>query len=580
MRLAVLSDWDGVTWHVGGDYLSAGRVLPDPEPAPGGDGQSDAAPGTPREISQRVTIADLNGRLLPAIAAPHRVDGVRVAYDPLTSTMIRPDGLTSGVSYSVDSVNPAVDVNLLPAADVPSGAAVARYLAVGDTVPTDLTSFAEKITNGAGSPYLRAQALETFLAEHYAYTADAPSGHAYPNLRFFLLQPTRLGGQRGTSEQFAASFAALARLVGLPSRVVVGFHVPAKGGTVRAANGIAWPEVLFAGVGWVPFDPMPAPKSKPQPIDEEFIPKLKPPSEPPVTVDPPQQSASASAPNRSLAAAPLVDGNRAGLIWGGVGGGLTLLLVVVVLALFLLRASRHRAHVAGSPPERVLGAWDEVGDALTLAGLPPPDHLSAREVASYAADVAAVFPRRQHTRHPRPAAPPLDDLADAVNAVGFAGGAIGGVGDGDDAAADAAVRTAAEYTAALRARRPWWRRLLWRVDPRPCAAADPAGCRPIHPAFRADHPSPGGAGSWRLSPAARRPVRRRKPAHRMRPTPARVATAPKALPRTAARGRRRRWQQRGRVGGRRRRRGPDQCRRPGRRDPTATAGGSRHGRRR
>ena len=497
LRLAVLSDWDGVTWHVGGDYLSAGRVLPEPAPAPGsgpgadggdnnggggnnggrgndsggggdegGEGDGGDA-GTAREIGQRVTVADLNGRLLPAIAAPHRVDGVRVAYDRLTGTMIRPDGLAPGVTYAVDSVNPAVDVNLLPAADVPSGPDVARYLAVGDTVPTDLTSFAEKITNGAGSPYLRAQAIESFLAEHYRFAPDAPSGHAYPNLRFFLLQPTRLGGQVGTSEQFAAAFAALARLVGLPSRVVVGFHLPARGGVVHASDGLAWPEVLFAGVGWVPFDPMPQPKTKPQPIDEEFIPKVKPPTEPPVTVDAPQQSASASAAPRSSGAALPPGGTPGGLIAGGIGGGLALLLLVLLLVLVVLRSSRRRALSGGTAPERVLGAWEEVGDALTLAGAPPPDHLSAREVALYAADVAAASPRRQHTRHPRPAAPPLDNLADMVNAVGFAGSAIGGVVEGDEATASAAVQAAQEYAAALRARRSWWRRLVWRVDPRP-----------------------------------------------------------------------------------------------------------------
>jgi hypothetical protein len=212
---------------------------------------------------------------------------------------------------------------------------------------------------------------------------------------------------------------------------------------------------------------MPEPKSKPQPIDEEFIPKIKPPTEPPVTVDPPQESASASAPPRTVAAAPPAAGNATGLIWGGVGGGLTLVVVLLIVALFLLRASRHRALAAGSAPQRVLGAWDEVSDALILAGSPPPDHLSAREVAGHAADVAALAPRRQHTRRPRPPAPPLDDLADMVNAVGFAGAAIGGIADHDDTVADAATRTAAAYSAALRARRPWWRRFLWSIDPRP-----------------------------------------------------------------------------------------------------------------
>jgi hypothetical protein len=166
LRLAVLTDWDGVTWHVGADYRTAGRVLPDPAPPPGltgdgGEGGDDI--GAPRTIVQRITVAELEGRLLPAVSAPHRVDGVRVAYDQVSGTLIRPEGLAPGVDYTVTSVNPPVDVNLLPAADVPSGPAVARYLTVGETVPPDLAKLAEKITSGEGSPYLRALALESFL---------------------------------------------------------------------------------------------------------------------------------------------------------------------------------------------------------------------------------------------------------------------------------------------------------------------------------------------------------------------------------------------------------------------------------
>src|SRR4029453_8883223 len=111
--------------------------------------------------------------------------------------------------------------------------------------------------DGNGAAFDRGSAIEEFLSEHYRRVADAPSGHAYPNLSFFLFGPREQGGQVGTSEQFAASFALLARLTGLPSRVVVGFDAPAAGGAVTAGDANAWPEVLFDGLGWVPFAPMP-----------------------------------------------------------------------------------------------------------------------------------------------------------------------------------------------------------------------------------------------------------------------------------------------------------------------------------
>jgi hypothetical protein len=98
-------------------------------------------------------------------------------------------------------------------------------------------------------------------------------------------------------------------------------------------------------------------------------------------------------------------------------------------------------------------------DALVLAGAPPPRHLAAAEVADHAATVAADGSRRRV----RPPAPPLDELAARVNAAGFAGP----TGDPDELAAQAAKVRAVEYARALRRRQPWWRRLLWPIDPRP-----------------------------------------------------------------------------------------------------------------
>jgi hypothetical protein len=471
LRLAVLTDWDGVTWHVGAEYRTAGRVLPDPAAPPGltdADAPSDEI-GVPRTVVQRITVAELAGRLLPAVSAARRVEGVRVAYDQVSGTLIRPEGLAPGVDYTVTSVNPPVDVNLLPAADVPSGPAVARYLTVGDTVPQDLAKLAEQVASGEGSPYLRALALEAFLADHYRYVSDAPSGHAYPNLRFFLFGPTNGGGRRGTSEQFAAAFATLARLLGMPTRVVVGFSVPAGGGPVTGADGVAWPEVLFGGVGWVPFNPLPEPGSTPQPLEEEYLPKPLPPTEPPQTVEPSQEpplTQSAAAPTAASAAPASV---AVGVVAGGVGGGLLLTVLLVLGLVVLLRAAQRRRRLdRGSAPERVLGAWAEVGDALALAGSPPASHLAAVEVAAHAAAVVAASPGRLHSARPRPPAPPLDDLAAMVNAVGFAGGPAraGGVVADESAAVEAGHR-AIGYAAALRARRSWWRRWWWSVSPRP-----------------------------------------------------------------------------------------------------------------
>jgi transglutaminase-like putative cysteine protease len=463
LRLAILTDWDGVTWHVDADYRNAGRVLPAVARAPGLGAPDPDAPA-PLEIEERITVDQLEGRLMPAVSEPSRVDGVRVAFDQASGTLLRTDPLAPGLSYTVTSENPNVNVTLLPAADVPSGDAVSRYLAVGDSVPADLSHLAEQVATGAPGPYYKALALETFFKEHYRFAGDAPSGHAYPNLRFFLFEPPYAGGQKGTSEQFATAFATLARLMGLPSRVVVGFRTPSGGGTIHGADAVAWPEVLFTDVGWVAFNPLPDGGTPPRPLEDQFLPKPSPPSSPPASVDPPKPPTASVAPHINAAAPNAGTGPGAGVIAGGIGGGMVLLVVLLIGVIAFLRFLRRRSQLSrGSPPQRVLGAWDEVLDSLLLAGSPAPPHLAAAEVAVHAGEVAQTVPTRRHTRRPRPAAPPLTELADKVNAVGFAGGASAP----DEVAAFGARAQALEYERALRAGRPWWRRLVWRIDPRP-----------------------------------------------------------------------------------------------------------------
>ncbi|MEV4726211.1 DUF3488 and transglutaminase-like domain-containing protein [Micromonospora humida] len=453
IRLAVLSDYDGVTWRVGATYRTAGRVLP------GGD------PVASDTVRQEITVAGLTGRLLPAVATPRTVDGARVAYDPQSGTLIRPEGLTPGLTYTVTSARERLDANLLATADVPAGAQVARVLRVPDGTPERLRRLATHLAEENGAPYARAAAVEQFLAEHYRLVADAPSGHAYPNLEFFLFGPRGGGGQRGTSEQFAAAFAVLGRLTGLPTRVVVGFT--ARGdGPVRAADAYAWPEVLFAGVGWVPFDPRPRPDTAPRPVEDDFRPA--PPSPPPSEVPEPTGTPSATPP---AVAAPgrTTTGERGGrtpLLLGAGAGGLLLPGVALGVLAWRRRAQTRARLGRGDPGARVGGAWRHTTDALRLSGRPVGGDLSATEVADRAGHALAEDTARAGGSPPVPDTaragdPGLTELAGLLNQAAFAPGTL------TDAQADRAGDIAVAYATALRAARPGWRRLLWSVHPGP-----------------------------------------------------------------------------------------------------------------
>ncbi|MGX1616531.1 DUF3488 and transglutaminase-like domain-containing protein [Micromonospora chalcea] len=453
IRLAVLSDYDGVTWRVGATYRNAGRILPATDPAPG---------ATTVAVTQEITVADLTGRLLPAVPTPREVTGARVAYDPASGTLIRPEGLVPGLRYEVSSVRERPDANLLSTANVPAGDEVARVLRVPDGAPEPLRRLATQLAESNGAPYARADAIATFLAEHYRVTADAPSGHAYPNLAFFLFGPRNGGGQRGTSEQFAAAFAVLGRLAGLPTRVVVGFG-PGGDGPVRAADAYAWPEVLFDGVGWVPFDPMPRPDEEPRPVEEDFRPQPEDP--PPSEVPAPTEEPSATPP----AAAPAPGREQGGpgtpvLVGGGVGG-LALLVGAVLAALYAMRRRLTRSRLdAADPGERVAGAWRELTDALRLAGHPVGPDLAAAEVAERARRTLA----EARTARPgegaaidEPDGAAVDELAALLNQASFAPGSV------TPEQAQRAVGLSVGFADALRSAHSRWRQLLWTVHPGP-----------------------------------------------------------------------------------------------------------------
>ncbi|MET7704622.1 transglutaminaseTgpA domain-containing protein [Micromonospora sp. NPDC005413] len=489
IRLAVLSDYDGVTWRVGATYRNAGRILPATAPA---------RDSTVETVQQKVTVAELTGRLLPAVATPREVSGARVAYDPATGTLIRPEGLTPGLRYMVTSARERPDNNLLATANVPAGDEVARVLRVADGVPDPMRRLAAQLAEENGAPFARASAIEQFLAEHYRVAADAPSGHAYPNLGFFLFGPRSGGGQEGTSEQFAAAFAVLGRLSGLPTRVVVGFRASGQG-PVLAGDAYAWPEVLFDGLGWVSFDPLPRPNDEPRPVEEDFrpTPEDPPPSEAPApTVEPTASPEPVAAPDGP----PAPDGVSTPLLVAGGSGGLLLLVGALLLTLLAMRRSLTRARLGrDDPAQRIVGAWQEVTDALRLAGRPVGDDLAATEVADQARQ--ALLDARIRRSGGRPgdpdaaasgdhrevpggvalvpggtgqtpggagagagaggSVPGVDDLAALLNQVAFA------PGSSTAAQADHAGTVATTYVEGLRAARPWWRRLLWSIHPGP-----------------------------------------------------------------------------------------------------------------
>ncbi|GAB3649556.1 transglutaminase TgpA family protein [Glycomyces tarimensis] len=425
MRLGVLTEYDGVTWQAGGDFRTAGSVLP-------GSGDGD--------FTAEVEIIDLGGKLVPAVADPATVADLPIAVNLHTRGLLTPEGLATGDRYRVGSDLLTVDPEAATDARIDLSDPVS--VAIPPGAPEIMTTIADYITATYDTPYERARGLADFLSQHYAYDADAPSGHDYPALGFFLESPVEAGGQRGTSEQFAAAYAVIARLVGLPTRVVVGFDVPAGASTVTAAQGLAWPEIAFDGVGWVRFDPMPAAGVAPVPPEQTLEELEEEPSE-----EPEENAGDGEAEDYNDPALENEEGDFDGenaaeeegvptWLWWALAA---LAIASIPLVLKARRRLRQRRRLRrGSPAERVAGAWAEVLDQAARAGVTIGPHANAEEAAARAATLDADLGR----------------LPALVNQAAFAPGSV------NEADAEAAGAIALGYRRDTNSRVRRWRRVV------------------------------------------------------------------------------------------------------------------------
>jgi hypothetical protein len=363
-RLVVLDGFDGVTWTTSDRYRRLGAEIGPPT--------GTTVPTT--QQSARLSVPG-DGRWLPSQAMPTSVDGtVRPFVDQDTGALLLPER-GGPVEYELRWREPVGDLTGL------ADAAVSSDVATGDlgTVPDKITQLATTATKDARPTLRTALVLEQYLSENYkvATGSELPTGSGWTHLREFL-QDTK----RGTSEQFAASYVVLARIVGIPARLAVGYRAPREsvdGETVvRNKDVLAWPEVAVEGIGWVPLDPAgTASDAGPAPTKlAEVMAKAR------AELPPPNEKL----PDPPVAAPEPVDEKRS---WTGVGmlalwglAGTLALFVVVLLGIPVTKLVRTARRKRFTGVRGVVGAWWEARDLLGAHGARITPGMTARDLAA------------------------------------------------------------------------------------------------------------------------------------------------------------------------------------------------------
>ncbi len=426
-RLTSLDEFDGNGWRARSSYEEAtGPLAATLDPSVRGV-----------RVVQTVSLTGLGNSYLPVAYEPRRIlddGGVAMEYESASGSLIKSrlaalEG-PSRFTYTVESAVPVIDDpdrlrNVDAAMLDPDFAAFNTRLP--DSARAVVADEAQRVTAAAQSDYHRAVLLQDYfrLDGGFRYDLDVHSGYGIDSLDDFLFNV-----RAGYCQQFASAYAAMARSIGLPARVAVGFTWgdwdPEKGAyVVRGEHAHAWPEVYFAGTGWVRFEPTPG---RGAPGDFAVTGHV---ANQATAVDAPEPPTSAPAEDGGSGFTGLPDpsdgssqdGSEEGSGFSGAPeggaeaggddpeGGVPRLAVIIVLVLAavalllgavpLLRRlgrRRERAALAGDPAGLIETWWSDAVEALTLARLAPRPVETPLELARR---VTAALP----------AAGPIEELA-------------------------------------------------------------------------------------------------------------------------------------------------------------------------
>ncbi|MFK0115914.1 DUF3488 and DUF4129 domain-containing transglutaminase family protein [Streptomyces sp. NPDC090994] len=428
LRIVSLDDFDGTTWKPSKRQITS---VP--------DGAFPTPPGLGPEVERRetrTTISAADWYAQDWLPMPYPPSGVLVSgawrYEPVGMTLVGDHGQnTRGLTYDVKSLEVRPTAEQLAAAPEPSTAMEREFTELPDSLPAIVSRTAREVTAGATDAYDQAVRLQEYFAVTggFEYDTQVQVGSGSQAIARFLRD------KQGFCVHFSFAMASMARSLGIPARVAVGFAPgsPQADGTVSVGlrDAHAWPELYFEGVGWTRFEPTPNRGSIPSYTVPDSpgttLPDAARPSE--EVSEAPSASASASegctAQDKKLDAcasespqAALATDDDGPQWYVRLAWALAVLLVLVIPLCPMLwrvrrRAVRLGAHGRGAADAaaRTLAAWQELTDTAWDHGIAPDESQTPRKAAARVVRLGRLDP---------PAAAAVHRVADAVEQVLYA----------------------------------------------------------------------------------------------------------------------------------------------------------------
>jgi transglutaminase-like putative cysteine protease len=259
LRLTTVDDFEGAAWEPTRAAPTSANTL-DSIPFPVG-----LAEGVPvvRESSD-IRILSLDSPWLPVPYPPTAVSGVDDSWRwsrGNLSISSRTNG-SAGEEYRVASLSPDPTPEQLTEAGASTPSSASRFLQLPAGLAPSVTLAALDAVGESETAYQRAVALQDYFRYgDFDYSETAPVDEGYDGTGAGVVA-TFLEERSGYCIHFASAMAVMARTVGIPSRIAVGFlpgdRVTREGESafeVTNRDLHAWPELYFEGLGWLRFEP-------------------------------------------------------------------------------------------------------------------------------------------------------------------------------------------------------------------------------------------------------------------------------------------------------------------------------------